>query len=611
MHEYVPLHIHTDYETGESLAPVVELVKKAKDLGYQALAITGRNVMTGALLFETRCREQGIKPILGCEVAIAWKNDLDHFRLILLAETQEGYANLIRLSSCLHQPEFAQGLPLPKLEEHKAGLIAIIPLAVAKRGGRFPAKLAEIFAADNLFYETSPMKKPGQRQDCAYGQPVCSHAVRYLNRQDEAVFRKISTGYFDDEIKRAHLPTINEIETWQKLCPEAVANSWRIAERCNATATLRFTEADWPEFRDSEDAVAEVRAVCLQEIPRLYPNQQHIAIARLDEELQMVRETGLLYYLLILADVGAFVRQQGILAYPNWVTETGSIFYYLLGLSPVDPIRFNLPPPDSFVSSPQNRTPGITIKTGFAGRMKLNDYLQQKYAGRLAVTTLTMRRVVRNALLKAAEATKFDLQQAEKIIRKIYLFPQGAEDLPPLQEVWNESHPMHGFVNSNRRIRKLFTVAASLCMTAFSWKYLRNCLVLGPQNLSELVPLGRADHRKQLTVQYRSHRLQQQGLLLIGLWEGEAPTTIEETLLLIRANGKPVPNVRDIPLDEPSIIAEAEEYVEMQGPCMKTMVVGEAVEKIWLSWFAHHYPDEYELARQRTREIKFRSQDGV
>ena len=611
MHEYVPLHIHTDYETGESLAPVVELVKKAKELGYQALAITGRNVMTGALLFETRCREQGIKPILGCEVAIAWKNDLDHFRLILLAETQEGYANLIQLSSCLHQPEFTQGLPLPKLEDHKDGLIAIIPLAVAKRGGRFPAKLAEIFAADNLFYETSPVTKPGQRQDCAYGQPVCSRAVRYLNRQDEAVFRKISTGYFDDEISRAHLPTIDEIETWQKLCPEAVANSWRIAERCNATAALRFTEADWPEFRDSEDAVAEVRAVCLQEIPRLYPNQQHIAVARLDEEIQMVRETGLIYFLLILADVAAFVRQQGILAYPNWVSETGSIFYYLLGFSPIDPLRFKLPPPDSFVSSPQSRTPGIKIKTGFEGRMKLNNYLQQKYAGRLAASTLARRREIRNALLKAAEATKFDLQQAEKIIRKMSLFPRWIDELPPLQEVWNESHPMHSFVNSTRRIRKLFTVAASLCMTAFSWAYLRNCLVLGPRNLSEIVPLGRVDHRKQLTVQYRSHRLQQQGLLLIGLWEGEAATAIEETLLLIRANGKPVPDVRDIPLDEQPILAEAEEIAEKHGPWRKTEVVSEAVEKGWLSWFAHHYPDEYELARQRTREIKFYSKDGI
>lgn len=611
MHEYVPLHIHTDYETGESLVPVVELVKKAKELGYQALAITGRNVMSGALLFETRCREQGIKPILGCEAAIAWKNDLEHFRLILLAETQEGYANLIQLSSCLHQPEFTQGLPLPKLAEHNAGLIAIIPLAVAKHGGRFPAKLAEIFSADNLFYETSPMAKPGQSQDCAYGQPVCSRAVRYLNRQDEAVFRKISTGYFDDEISRAHLPTTDEIETWQKLCPEAVVNSWRIAERCNATATLQFTEADWPEFRDSEDAVAEVRAVCLQEIPRLYPNQKHIAVARLDEELQMAVKNGLLHYLLILADVAAFVRQQGILAYPNWVSETGSMFYYLLGISPVDPIRFKLSPPDFFESSPQNPSPGITIKTGFEGRMKLNNYLQQKYSGRLGVTTINRRREVRNALLKAAEATRFDLQQAEKISRKMTLFPQWIDELPPLQEVWNESHPMHRFVNSNRRIRKLFTVAASLCMTAISWAYLRNCLVLGPRNLSELVPLGRVDHRKQLTVQYRSTRLREQGFLLIGLWEGEATTAIEETLLLIRANGKPLPDVRDIPLDAQSILAEAEEIVEKHGPWRKTEVVSEGVEKIWLNWFAQNYPDEYELARQRTREMNFRRQDGI
>lgn len=611
MHQYVPLHIHTDYETGESLAPVVELVKKVKELGYQALAITGRNVMSGALLFEIRCREQGIKPILGCEVAIAWKNDLEHFRLILLAETQEGYSNLIRLSSCLQQPEFAQGLPLPKLEDQKDGLIAIIPPAVAKRGGRFSAKLAEIFAAENLFYEYNPLTKSGQREDFAYGQPVCSRAVRYLNRQDEAVFRKISTGFFEDEVSRAHLPTIEEIEIWQQLCPEAVANSWRIAERCNATATLRFTESDWPEFRNAEADVAAVRAVCLQEIPRLYPNQQHIAAARLDEELQMAVKNGLLHYLLILSDVAAFTRAQGILVCPNWVPETGSIFYYLLGISPVNPIRFNLPPPDSFVSSPQNRSPGITIKTGFAGRMKLNDYLQQKYAGRLAVSTIARRREIRNALFKAAEATKFDLQQAEKISRKMALFPRWIDELPPLQEVWNESHPMHGFVNSNRRIRKLFTVAASLCMTAISWAYLKNCLVLGPRNLSELVPLGRADHRKQLTVQYRSTRLREQGFLLIGLWEGEATTAIEETLLLIRANGKPVPDVRDIPLDEQSIMAEAEEFVKKNGQWRKAEVVGEAVEKIWLSWFEGHYPDEYKMARQRTREIYFRSKDGI
>lgn len=609
MHEYVPLHIHTDYDFGESLVPIVELVKKAKDMGYQALAITGRNVMHGALLFETRCREQGIKPIIGCEVALTWKNDLDHFRLILLAETQEGYQNLIQLSSYLHQPEFVQGLTLAKLEEHKAGLIAIIPAAIIKRDGRFHAKLAELFAADNLFHEYLPRENGASRQDFHYGQPVCNRAVRYLNQQSEAVFRKICTGFLDDEISKVYLPTRDEIETWQQLCPDAVANSWRIAERCNATAALRFTEADWPEARNAEADVAALRTACLQEIARLYPSQQDIAVACLEAELKIIKEQGLQHYLLILADVGAFIRRQGILVYPDRATDSSSIFYYLLGLSPVDPIRFKLTP-DFSLASPRNRQQSIILRTGFEGQMRLNRYLQQKYAERLGISMVAYRRQERNALLKAAETIKFDRQQTEKIIKKISYFPPGLDELPPLLEVWNEAHPMNSFVNSSRKIRKLFTVAASLYLTCYGGAYLTDYLMLGPRNLRELLPLDRKSHRKQLTVQYISRSARELGFLTIGIWENKESTAVEETLLILRANGKPVPNVRDIPLDDEFILAKAELDHRETGVTMAD-AVNAAVGKAWLDWFEQHCPDEFELARQRTREIHFRSKDTL
>ncbi|MHC1759306.1 MAG: PHP domain-containing protein [Negativicutes bacterium] len=610
MHDYVPLHVHSQYEIGQSTISVPELVSQAKEKGFKALALTGHNVMFGIPQFEECCRKHRIHPLIGCEVDVAWGGPFESCRLILLAETQEGYSNLIQLSTDLHWG-FDAGLTLEFLECYKAGLIAIIPLAMMRLGEECVAKIAEIYGRGKFFCEIPMQSDEPLQIGCSAYPSVPGHAVRYLNPDDEAVFRGTSQSFFDEESQGAHLPTADEIEYWQKRWPEAVANSSKIAELCNATSFLRFTEEDWPEFEDAKSATAKIKALCRQHIARLYPTQQDKAEQRLDAELEMASQNGLLLYLLILLDISEYIRSEGIQTFPNWVSQTGSIFYFLLGISPVDPLRFKLLPPESFSKSLWEEPLSIVINVGTEGRMKLIGYLNQKYRGRLTWTKITRSFGIEQALEKAAEICEVEMQAAVKIGKELMRLQLEMLDRDPLLEITNESHPLHHYVASNPRISQLFQVAIELCGKASSRVLYRNVLILAPKKLRELIPLDCFNHRHQMTSQYSAGSLEKQGFLKIELWNSEFACMVEEMLLRIRANGKIVPVIAEIPLDEQTFFAEVALQQEQSSCVSQCWTVNLAIEKSWNNWFEAEHPDEYAIAGQKVREEYLRCYDGV
>lgn len=609
MLEYVPLHVHSQYEIGQSRISVPELISQAKESGFKALALTGHNVMFGIPQFEECCRQHGIHPIIGCEVDVVWNDSFEAIRLILLAETQAGYSNLIQLSTDLHWG-FDAGLTLECLGFYKEGLIAIIPLAMMRLRSEYVGKIAGIYGIGHFFCEIPLQSDETTQPACSEYPPVPGHAVRYLNPDDEALFRRTGQSFFDEEIRGAHLPTADEISCWKKQYPEAVANSSRIAERCNATSFLRFTEEDWPEFEDAESAAAKIKAVCMQPIAWLYPTQQDKAAQRLDAELEMASQNGLLLYLLIILDISDYIRSEGIQTFPHWGDQTGSIFYYLLGLSPVDPLRFELLPPESFSTLLREEPLSIVLNVGAEGRMKLIGYLQQKYCGRLAWTKITKSFGIEQALEKATEICEVERPTAVKIGKELMRLQREMLDLHPLLEISNKNHPLHHYVASNPRISQLFQVAIKIYRTASRRVQYNNVLILAPKKLRTLIPLDCFNHRHQLTSQYCADRLEKQGFLKIMLCESKTARIIEEALLQIRANGKTVPAVAAIPLDEQAIFAVVDLQLEKE-PCLsRGWTVNQAVEKCWNEWFEMQYPEEYAIAGRKITEEFHRRFDG-
>ena len=605
MSQFVPLHIHTAYEVGQSLAVLEDLVGQAKQSGFPALAITGHNCLFGVPEFESQCKSRGIQPIIGCEVDVAWEEAARPGRLILLAETQEGYANLVTLSSMLHAAGHESGLTLAQLQEHKTGLIAVSPLAMRRYGPQWADRIEPVFDSDSLYYEIPLADSESELSDSLRQRAVPGHAVRYLKPADEFLFRRFCTDFHEEEISGAHLPNSEEVDAWQERFPEAVANSLRISGRCQATSLLNFREADWPEFGDIEEKIAELRENCRQRIRMLYPDNQAAALERLNTELQMARQGGRLIHLAVMADLSEFVRCEGVFLSPVWAEETSSILFYLLGLSPVDPLKFALPPPEHLADASRGHF-GIILRTGFEGRMRLIEYLQQKYAGRVAWTQYNQESSARAALRKAAGICgvgaelplRIDKMSGDYIDRKSRL-PETTRELMPGPECLIKDLPT----------RRLVNVAAQIHRLPGRRLLYDNVLLISPQRLEGLVPLDQPNHREQTTTQYTAETLQHQGLISVHLWPNKAARIMEETLLLIRSNGKPMPDLGSIPLDAQSILAEAEEQKE--AACgWREFCVKEIVEARWLEWFKAEYPVEFAGAAQRVEEMDRRCGDG-
>ena len=605
MSQFVPLHIHTAYEVGQSLAVVEDLIGQAKQSGFPALAITGHNGLFGVPEFELQCKSSGIQPIIGCEVDVAWEGAARPGRLILLSETQEGYANLVTLSSMLHAAGNESGLTLAQLQEHKTGLIAVSPLAMRRYGPQWADRIEPVFDSAALYYEIPFDNSESELPDSLRQRAVPGHAVRYLNPADESLFRRFCTNFQEEEISGAHLPTPEEASAWQERFPEAVANSLRIAGRCQATSLLNFGEADWPEFGDIEEKIAELRETCRQRIRILYPDNPSAALERMNQELQMARQGGRLIHLAVMADLSEFVRREGLFLSPVWAEENSSILFYLLGLSPVDPLKFALPPPDNLADASRGHF-SIILRTGFEGRMRMIEYLPQKYAGRVAWTQYNQESSARASLRKAAAICGVGAEVPLRINTMTGAYIDRKLQLP---DTTRESMPDPEWLLNDPPMRRLMNVAAQFHRLPGRWRLYDNVLLISPQRLEGLVPLDQPNHRQQLTTQYTAETLQQQGFISVHLWPNKAARIMEETLLLIRSNGKVLPDLGSIPLDAQSILAEAEEQKE--AVCgWREFCVKEIIEARWLEWFRTEYPTEFARAEKRTEEMDLRCRDG-
>jgi len=418
MPDFAHLHVHSEYSLLDGSAKIKELVSRVKELGMTSIAITDHGVMYGVIDFYKAAKDAGVKPILGCEVYVASgsrhekENRADNFyyHLVLLAETDVGYHNLVKLVS----RGFTEGyyyrprVDIELLREYHEGIIALSaclagPVARNILKVSYDRALQEallyrdIFGEGNFFLELQDHGMPEQktvnaallRMNEETGIPlVCTNDIHYVYKADSEaheILLCIQTGKtMDDDDRMMYEPEQFYIRSAEEMAalfpnrPDALENTAKIAERCNVE--IKFHEYKLPRYDvpAGQTPFAFLQALCEAGLRRRYETVTEEIAARLQFELSIINSMGFVDYFLVTWDFIKFAHDNNIPVGPGRGSAAGSIVAYALRITNVDPLRYGLIF-ERFLNPERISMPDIDIDFCYERRQEVIDYVVGKY----------------------------------------------------------------------------------------------------------------------------------------------------------------------------------------------------------------------------------------
>lgn len=416
---FTHLHTHTEFSLLDGACRIEQLVSRAKSLGMQSLAITDHGNMYGAVDFYKACKNEGIKPVIGCEVYVAQRTrfdkdkvlDKEYNHLILLCENETGYKNLIYMVS----KAFTEGFYFkPRidhdlLEKHHEGLICLsaclageIPQAILQKDYEKAKRTAlwyrDLFGEGNYYLELQNHGLPEQlavnegvkRIARETGIPlVATNDVHYINKEDakiQQVLICIATNHVigDDTGLEFHadefyLKSEDEMRTLFADTPDAIDNTQNIAQRCNFDFEFGNTKLPFYETPDNMDHFEYFKMLCMQGMKARYgdnPPQEYYD--RLEYELNTVEKMGYTDYYLIVSDFVSFAKSRDIPVGPGRGSGAGSIAAYCMGITDLDPMKYNLLF-ERFLNPERVSMPDFDIDFCYERRGEVIEYVTEKY----------------------------------------------------------------------------------------------------------------------------------------------------------------------------------------------------------------------------------------
>lgn len=423
MSEFVHLHVHSEFSLLDGAARIEELTETAAQMGMSALALTDHGVMYGAIPFYKACKKRGIKPIIGCEVyftsgSIKDKQDRREqpiYHLLLLAQNQEGYRNLMKLNSEAHLRGFhyKPRIDLDLLKQHAAGLICTSSClagevsqhllhdqyAEAKAAAeRYRAIFGDRFyleIQDHGIYEQKKVIGLMIELSEETGIPLVAtndaHYIRTGDAEVQDILLCIGTGKTVDDENRLkfssdqlYLKSEEEMYRLFAQAPEALKNTVHIAENCNLE--LQFGDSILPAFQEvpeGQTAQTYLRRLCLSGLDERYGQSRDSEYGqtlqeRLDYELQVIEDMGYSDYFLIVWDFIRFAHSRGIVTGPGRGSAAGSLVSYVLKITDVDPIHYGLLF-ERFLNPERVSMPDIDIDFSDLRRDEVIEYVVRKY----------------------------------------------------------------------------------------------------------------------------------------------------------------------------------------------------------------------------------------
>ena len=416
---FAHLHVHTEYSLLDGASRVKELIRRTKELGMDSVAITDHGVMYGAVRFYKEAKAQGIHPVIGCEVYLApgmrqERAEVDgtrYYHLILLAENETGYRNLVELISLANIEGYYYKPRIDKelLRQYHEGIIALsacvageIPQAILRgnnaRAEALIAEYVEIFGQDNFFLEIQDHGLPEEKtvnralRELAKKYDiglVATNDVHYVHADDSEfhdILLCVQTGRTINDPDRMrfsgpdyYLKSEEEMVALFADYPEALENTAKIAARCQVDFTfgeLQLPFYPLPEHFESDDAY--LRALCEERLSSRYADVTDEIRTRLNYELGVIHGMGYASYFLIVWDFINYARGHGVEVGPGRGSAAGSIVAYLLGITNIDPLRYALLF-ERFLNPERVSMPDIDIDFDDINRGRVISYVKERY----------------------------------------------------------------------------------------------------------------------------------------------------------------------------------------------------------------------------------------
>ena len=584
---FTHLHVHTEYSLLDGSNKIKELVAQTKALGMDSVAITDHGVMYGVIDFYRAAQAAGIRPIIGCEVYVAPNSRFDkagqqdnkYNHLVLLAENNTGYHNLMKLVS----RGFTEGfyykprVDMELLREYHEGIIAlsaclagVVPEYIQKGlyedAKQKALELEEVFGKGNFFLELQDHGIPAQKtvnqsllrmsQETGIDL-VATNDIHYTYAEDEKshdILLCIQTGkkVADEDRMRYEGGQyyVKSEEEMRKLFPYAKAacdNTQRIAERCQVT--IEFGKYKLPEFPVPEgyDAWSYLNELTWTGLNRRYENPDETLKKRLEYELNTIKNMGFVDYFLIVWDFIHYAKSQGIAVGPGRGSAAGSLVSYCLEITDLDPIKYSLLF-ERFLNPNRVTMPDIDVDFCYERRQEVIDYVVEKYGKDRVVQIVTFGTMAARGVIRdVGRVLDLPYAQVDSVAKMIPAELNMTIDLalkknPELKRTYEQDAVIHELIDMSKRLeglpRHTSTHAAGV--------------VISPKAVDEYVPLSRGVD-DCVTTQFTMTTLEELGLLKMDFLGLRTLTVIQNAVKLINRRRETPLDIYDIDSADPKV----------------------------------------------------------
>jgi len=586
MSDFIHLHLHTHYSLLDGLPKIDELLNYAKEQKMDSVAITDHGVMYGAIEFYQKAKEMDIKPIIGEEFYMAAEKmtqrrpniDDKRYHLLLIAKDFEGYQNLVQLTTkawlegFYYKPRIDDEI----LEKYSKGLICLtaclqgkIPRFILsekiKEAEKLIKKYKEIFGKDNFYLELQdhPNIKEQKKVNKALIELskklevplVATNDVHYLKKEDaeaQDILMLINTNAKPDDPERLTMKSDDfSFKTEEKMkkafkeVPEAIKNTKKIAEMCNLEIELGKIKLPYFEVPNGKTPDDYLKELCEEGIKEKFKKPTKEVLERLSYELSIIKKMNFASYFLIVWDFVKWAKENKIVVGPGRGSASGSLVSYLLNITEVDPIKYDLLFERFLNPERVAGLPDIDLDFADTRRDEVIEYVSKKYgenkvARIITFGTMAARQVVRDV----GRSMGYSYSYCDRIAKMIPFFSTLEEALSKISEFRQTYH-------TDPKAKKLIDIGKKLEGVARHASTHACGVVISKEPLTNIIPLQKASQNDETIItQYEMHTIEKLGLLKMDFLGLKNLTIIEDTLRLIKKLHNIEIDIRNLGLED-------------------------------------------------------------
>ncbi|OEH91851.1 DNA polymerase III subunit alpha [Bacillus solimangrovi] len=569
--EVIHLNVHSGYSLLESAVHLEKLVHKAKEYNMPAVALTDKNVMYGSLTFYQLCKKHDVKPIIGLELSVKTEEN-NVYPLILLAKNKVGYQELVKLSS-ISQTTEAEYVKKADFHANSDNLVVIMP----KNGecGHYInqndlTKVGNVLEAykkkykDDFYLAVEPTNSHFNEhiRQCANSLHiplVAMNPIFFLDKEDRIAYQcllaiKFGKSLESDEVltetyEDGDFKTGDEMRRLFQSFPEAVANTINIMNKCQVD--LELGDRMLPKYEVPQQFTAEkyLRKLCEKGLVKRFGKIDDEASRRLDYELSIIQDMEFSDYFLIVWDFMRFAHQKGILTGPGRGSAAGSLVAYVLGITNVDPLKYDLLF-ERFLNPERISMPDIDIDFPDNRRDEVIQYVEQKYGREHTAQIITFGTLAARAAVRdCGRVLGIRNIDVDRVAKKIPIKPGMT-----LKKAYSQSEQLRNLIDRAEEYKRLYHIAEKIEGLPRHTSTHAAGIIISDKKLTDIVPV-QGEHEDMLLTQYPMDDLESAGLLKMDFLGLRNLSLIESIRRLIRKKTGRDILVKDLPFDDAKTFA--------------------------------------------------------